>query len=331
MNRGGLCGPFGGHTRWGPYKSPVAPTPLTVGSPSLEVPGWPRPPPNPPMLQRRVVRFGVRVNGIPQSHRGAASVLPYLLGDAFRETLRTAPCFVPHRFTPQPSHGAGKELTPKANGKLRTTPQRIQEKASAAPAPTPAPWVGWSSPTPATRVGDEHHHGHGRDPQPVATRPHVGRWGGGAVGRWQTPSPAVCVPCASRAPRSFCGCAALGSAGAEQERFCPPLPPLLLLLWYFLFLLLFFMVCFLFLFFSFLFWWWVFLLFFFGFPNKFHTSICRRRWRHSVSRAGEPMGTRRCVGTARGPQCCWVATGGPQCHGVAPGGSQCLGVATRGH
>lgn len=182
MNRGGLCGPFGGHTRWGPYKSPVAPTPLTVGSPSLEVPGWPRPPPNPPMLQRRVVRFGVRVNGIPQSHRGAASVLPYLLGDAFRETLRTAPCFVPHRFTPQPSHGAGKELTPKANGKLRTTPQRIQEKASAAPAPTPAPWVGWSSPTPATRVGDEHHHGHGRDPQPVATRPHVGRWGGGAVG-----------------------------------------------------------------------------------------------------------------------------------------------------
>ena len=204
MNRGGLCGPFGGHTRWGPYKSPVAPTPLTVGSPSLEVPGWPRPPPNPPMLQRRVVRFGVRVNGIPQSHRGAASVLPYLLGDAFRETLRTAPCFVPHRFTPQPSHGAGKELTPKANGKLRTTPQRIQEKASAAPAPTPAPWVGWSSPTPATRVGDEHHHGHGRDPQPVATRPHVGRWGGGRPRALQCACPVPRVhPAASVvAPRS---------------------------------------------------------------------------------------------------------------------------------
>lgn len=148
---------------------------------------------------------------------------------------------------PRPSHGAGRSCPQRQQ--QRNQPQKdtgksqrgVRPSASTDPfihAASPAvglrglssvPTSGWgarshvltrrgsdgapsSVPMAAPRVGD---------PQPRV--PSVMGW-------WQTPKPRCVLPCASRAPRSFCGRAALGSDGAERERFCPPLP----LLWHFL-------------------------------------------------------------------------------------------------
>lgn len=121
MNRGGLCGPCGGHAR--PLQVSYGPHPADCWVP---IPRGAQLAPNPQMLQRRFVRFGVRVNGIPPKPlwghvRSALPPWRCLQRDALY-----GPASCPTASPPAFPRG-GKELPPKATTK-KSTPKGYRKK-----------------------------------------------------------------------------------------------------------------------------------------------------------------------------------------------------------